>query len=177
LAADSYVIELKTLKYAESWELFCKKAFHASKDNKCPENLISWANKIVTKCQGLPLAIVTIGSILSYRELEEQVWKFFYNQLSWHIENNPELNWISSVLNLSLNNLPSYLRSCFLYCSLYPEDYKIKKETYFQAMDRRRSRGGGRRWNNDGGSCRVLPYGAHSTLSSSGHGKECLWKS
>ncbi|KAJ1260685.1 hypothetical protein BS78_10G251100 [Paspalum vaginatum] len=31
LAADSYVIELKTLKHVESWELFCKKAFHASK--------------------------------------------------------------------------------------------------------------------------------------------------
>ncbi|RCV22739.1 hypothetical protein SETIT_4G244400v2 [Setaria italica] len=128
LATGSYVIEMKTLKYAESWELFCKKAFCASKDNICPDNLISWANKIVTKCQGLPLAIVTIGSILSYRELEEQVWKFFYDQLSWHIANNPELNWISSVLNLSLNNLPSYLRSCFLYCSLFPEDYKIKRK-------------------------------------------------
>ncbi|CAL5041054.1 unnamed protein product [Urochloa decumbens] len=128
LATDSYVIEMRTLKYDESWELFCKKAFRASKDSICPENLISWANKIVTKCQGLPLAIVTIGSILSYRELEDQVWKLFYNQLSWHIANNPELNWISSVLNLSLNNLPSYLRSCFLYCSLYPEDYKIKRK-------------------------------------------------
>ncbi|CAN6193144.1 unnamed protein product [Urochloa humidicola] len=128
LATDSYVIEMKTLKYDESWELFCKRAFHASKNSICPENLISWANKIVTKCQGLPLAIVTIGSILSYRELEEQVWKLFYNQLSWHIANNPELSWISNVLNLSLNNLPSYLRSCFLYCSLYPEDYKIKRK-------------------------------------------------
>ncbi|CAN6176933.1 unnamed protein product [Urochloa humidicola] len=128
LATDSYVIEMKTLKYDESWELFCKKAFRASKNSICPQNLIPWANKIVSKCQGLPLAIVTIGSILSYRELEEQVWKLFYNQLSWHIANNPELNWISNVLNLSLNNLPSYLRSCFLYCSLYPEDYKIKRK-------------------------------------------------
>ncbi|KXG20755.1 disease resistance protein RPM1-like isoform X1 [Sorghum bicolor] len=128
LAVGSYVIELKTLKYAEAWELFCKKAFRASKENVCPENLISWAKEIVAKCQGLPLAIVTIGSILSYRELEEQVWKCFYNQLSWELANNPELNWISSVLNLSLSDLPSYLRSCFLYCSLYPEDYKIKRK-------------------------------------------------
>ncbi|CAN6162859.1 unnamed protein product [Urochloa humidicola] len=128
LAVDNYVIELKTLPCAESWELFCKKAFHASEDSRCPENLRSLAEKIVAKCQGLPLAIVTIGSTLSYHELEEQEWEFFYNQLSWQLAYNPELTWISNVLNTSLHDLPSYLRSCFMYCSLYPEDYKIRRK-------------------------------------------------
>jgi disease resistance protein RPM1 len=127
LAVDGYVIELKTLKHAESWELFCKKVFRASKNNICPD-LRFWAEKIVTKCQGLPLAIVTIGSLLSYRELKEQDWNFFYDQFSWQLANNPELSWISGVLNMSLHDLPSYLRSCFLYCSLYPEDYIIRRK-------------------------------------------------
>ncbi|RLN11765.1 disease resistance protein RPM1-like [Panicum miliaceum] len=127
LAVDNYAIELKTLKYAESWELFCKRAFRSSQDNICPENVRSWAHKIVAKCQGLPLAIVTIGSILAYRDKEHE-WAFFYKQLSWQLANNPELSWISNVLNMSLNDLPCYLRSCFLYCALYPEDYKIKRK-------------------------------------------------
>jgi disease resistance protein RPM1 len=82
LAVHNRVIELKTLNYAESWELFCKKAFFALEDNICPKNLTSLAEKIVDKCQGLPLAIVTIGSILSYHALDEWEWAFFYNQLT-----------------------------------------------------------------------------------------------
>jgi disease resistance protein RPM1 len=128
LAVHNRIIELKTLNYAESWKLFCKKAFCTLEDNICPMNIRSLAEKIVYKCQGLPLAIVIIGSILSYRELDAQEWAFFYNQLSWQLANNPELSWICSVLNLSLDDLPCHLRSCFLYCCLFPEDHRIKRK-------------------------------------------------
>ncbi|EMS64194.1 hypothetical protein CFC21_099327 [Triticum aestivum] len=127
LANDGFVVELKVLPYAEAWYLFCQKAFRRLEDKICPLNLRPWAEKIVKKCQGLPLAIVAVGSLLSYRELEEQEWSSLHNQLSWQLANNPELSWIMSVLNLSLNDLPSHLKNCFLYCSLFPEDYKVKR--------------------------------------------------
>ncbi|KAJ3693184.1 hypothetical protein LUZ60_008664 [Juncus effusus] len=53
----------------------------------------------------------------------------FYDQLSWELSNNPDLsNSVTTILNLSYNNLPTYLKNCFLYCSLFPEDSAIEKE-------------------------------------------------
>ncbi|KAM0842324.1 hypothetical protein ACQ4PT_058429 [Festuca glaucescens] len=127
VANDGFVVELKILPYTEAWHLFCQKAFRRLDDKICPVNLRPWAEKIVKKCQGLPLALVAIGSLLSYRELEEQEWSSLHNQLSWQLANSPELSWIMSILNLSLNDLPGYLKNCFLYCSLFPEDYKIRR--------------------------------------------------
>nr|XP_025876179.1 disease resistance protein RPM1-like [Oryza sativa Japonica Group] len=84
--------------------------------------------KIVDKCKGLPLAIVAIGSLLSHKKKEENEWKLFYNQLNWQLINNPELNFVIAVLNLSFEYLPSNLKYCFLYCGLFPEDYLIKRK-------------------------------------------------
>lgn len=80
------------------------------------------------KCQGLPLALVALGSLLSYKEMDEQEWELFYSQLRWQLSNNPELSWVASVLNLSYNDLPSYLKNCFLYCGLFPEDNQIERK-------------------------------------------------
>ncbi|XP_020102408.1 disease resistance protein RPM1-like [Ananas comosus] len=128
LADENRRLRLSTLPKEEAWDLFCKKAFSRLAEKRCPQHLKDWAEKIVDKCRGLPLAVVAIGSLLSYREQQEQEWKSFYDQLSWQLTNNPELNWVASILNLSFNDLPGYLKNCFLYCSLFPEDYLIRRK-------------------------------------------------
>lgn len=128
LADQNCEMKLSLLPKEESWTLFCQKAFARLDDRSCPLNLKACAERIVDKCQGLPLALVALGSLLSYKEMDELEWELFYSQLRWQLSNNPELSWVASVLNLSYNDLPSHLKNCFLYCGMFPEDYQIERK-------------------------------------------------
>ncbi|EEE68347.1 hypothetical protein OsJ_26647 [Oryza sativa Japonica Group] len=64
LASKNYVVELKTLPSDKAMELFCKKAFRSDTDDKCLAKLNDISVEIVSKCKGLPLAIVSVGSLL-----------------------------------------------------------------------------------------------------------------
>ncbi|CAD6226435.1 unnamed protein product [Miscanthus lutarioriparius] len=128
VADSNREMKLSLLPKEEAWTLFCQKAFSRLDDRSCPISLKTCAERIVGKCQGLPLALVALGSLLSYKEMDEHEWELFYRQLRWQLSSNPELSWVASVLNLSYNDLPSYLKNCFLYCGLFPEDYQIKRK-------------------------------------------------
>ncbi|XP_020080708.1 disease resistance protein RPM1-like [Ananas comosus] len=128
LANENHMFELKTLEADHSWDLFCKNAFWKSANKICPPHLEQCAKKIVEKCGGLPLAIVSIGRLLSFREQTGSEWEKVYKDLEWYLTNNESKlhEKVHDVLKLSLDSLPNYLRNCFLYCSSFPEDYTIE---------------------------------------------------
>ncbi|CAB4268090.1 unnamed protein product [Prunus armeniaca] len=81
--------------------------------------------EIARKCKGVPLAIRTIGRML-YSEHQETKWlKFKKNKLSTIRQEEDD---ILPTLQLSYDVLPSHLKHCFAYCSLFPPDYEIPVE-------------------------------------------------
>ncbi|KAJ1253752.1 hypothetical protein BS78_K198500 [Paspalum vaginatum] len=93
--------------------------------SKCQSEMQVLAVNIAKKCGGLPLAIVSIGSLLSTRKLIWPVWKQIYDQLPSELEKDAQ---VRGILNLSYYDLPGELRNCFLYCSMFPEDYPMPRE-------------------------------------------------
>ncbi|XP_057431307.1 disease resistance protein RPM1-like [Lotus japonicus] len=121
------VHQLQPLSRIKSLELFYKKAFFEF-DGDCPKNLLDVSAKIVEKCDDLPLAIVAIGGLLSGKDRDPFQWERFNETLSFELEKNPDLSVITKILGLSYHDLPYYLKWCFLYFGIYPEDYEIKAD-------------------------------------------------
>ncbi|KAG2580898.1 hypothetical protein PVAP13_6KG003600 [Panicum virgatum] len=111
----------------DALDLFTKKVFkEAINLNKYPA-LIEEANNILKKCNGLPLAIVTIGGYLAKQPKTSLEWRKLNEHISAELESNPELGIIKTILMKSYDGLPYHLKACFLYLSIFPEDYNISR--------------------------------------------------
>nr|GFB62189.1 NB-ARC domains-containing protein [Tanacetum cinerariifolium] len=82
------------------------------------------AELIVQKCDGLPLAIKALGSLLRTK-VEEEEWKDLLNNDIWKLEDG---GGILPALRLSYQDLFACLKQLFAYCSLFPKDYIFEKE-------------------------------------------------
>ncbi|CAM0146937.1 unnamed protein product [Urochloa decumbens] len=122
------VYKLKSLRHKDAQDLFLEKVFGriTGLDEQCPE-LVEQSNLILKKCNGLPLAIVTIGGFLANQPKVALEWMKLNRHISTELEMNPELETIIIVLNKSYDGLPYHLKSCFLYLSIFPEDHKISR--------------------------------------------------
>ncbi|XP_037424951.1 disease resistance protein RPM1-like [Triticum dicoccoides] len=128
LASRGHILTMEALPEDKAWDLFCKKAFPTDANYDGHAELKPFSEEIVSKCKGLPLAIVSVGSLLRVREKTMEEWRRINNQLSWELINNSRLDHVRNVLHLSFIYLPTHLKSCFLYCSLFPEDYLLRRK-------------------------------------------------
>ncbi|CAL5003754.1 unnamed protein product [Urochloa decumbens] len=120
-----YVYQMEALSFSDSLRLFCKRAFGS--EELCYPHLKEVCYGILDKCGGLPLAIITLSSLLADNLAEDEWWRVL-TTIGREFAKNPDAGNMTSILSLSYFDLPHYLRTCFLYLSVFPEDYRIGKQ-------------------------------------------------
>lgn len=108
----------------DSWMLFAKHVFGHPNSTVCL-NLRKIGKEIVKKCKGLPLAVKTLAGLLRSKD-DTREWYKILNSKIWDLQED-ESN-ILPALRLSYHYLPSHLKRCFAYCSIFPKDYEFEKE-------------------------------------------------
>ena len=117
------VYKLKGLSGDDCLSVLLKWAFN-ERDYEKYHNLVNIGRDIVRKCGGVPLAARTLGSLL-YATIDEREWLSVRDSEVWELVQNE--NDILPVLRLSYDQMPSYLKQCFAYCSLLVKDQVINK--------------------------------------------------
>ncbi|KAI3965619.1 hypothetical protein MKX01_010576 [Papaver californicum] len=120
-------IKIDCLQWNEAWSLFQEKVGEQALN--CHPDTSVLAKQVAKECLGLPLALITIGRTMATRTTLQQ-WQYAINVLRKSAsEFSGVADGVLSILKFSYDNLQNEkLKSCFLYCSLYPEDYSIEKE-------------------------------------------------
>ncbi|KAF5190256.1 Disease resistance protein, partial [Thalictrum thalictroides] len=112
-------LNVPVLSTPDSWALFRENVGDVV---DTPE-LEKIARRVVDECAGLPLAIVTLGRALRKKAVVN-VWADTLRRLQKSI--NEDLGRVYSSIKLSYDFLSNEVQKrCFLFCSLFPEDYEI----------------------------------------------------
>ncbi|GAU16452.1 hypothetical protein TSUD_118010 [Trifolium subterraneum] len=119
-----HIHKLQPLSPEKAWELFCDKAFRG----KCPKELGDMSHELVQICDGLPLAIVAIGGLLSTKPKTVLEWRQVNQNIRMELDRNVHMTYLRKILSLSYDDLPYHLKSCMLYFGIYPEHYTINRK-------------------------------------------------
>ncbi|KAL6659051.1 hypothetical protein ACP70R_003091 [Stipagrostis hirtigluma subsp. patula] len=123
-----FTYRMKPLGDQNSRKLFFSRIFGS--EDQCPSQFEEVSTQILKKCNGLPLAVITIASLLASRPtLQRKEWESIRNSIGTQgASRNPTLEGMRKILYLSYKDLPHHLRTCFLYLGIYPEDTEISRD-------------------------------------------------
>jgi hypothetical protein len=97
-------------------------------DKSPDEELAEVSSRILKKCAGVPLAIITMASLLACKARNKMEWDDVYNTVGAAMEKNLDVENMRKILSFSYYELPCHLRTCLLYFSIFHEDFEIDKD-------------------------------------------------
>ncbi|CAL5008433.1 unnamed protein product [Urochloa decumbens] len=121
---EKYVYKMQPLSEEDSRMLFFRRVSRSRQD--CTDEFGELSAEIPKKYGGLPLAIISIASLLAGQPKKE--WESVHKSLGSMFQGNPRLEDMKRILDLSYKTLPPPLKTCLLYFGMYAEDHIILKE-------------------------------------------------
>jgi disease resistance protein RPM1 len=123
-APSRHRIELRPLDNEHARDLFCRLSSLDMQHN-CPRVFQDLAGATVEGCGNHSSAIISIAKQLSRESRTEEHWKETCNQFRSVLAKD---DIVLRILHRSYYALHEELRNCFLFCSLFPEDYPMSRE-------------------------------------------------
>ncbi|KAL6638850.1 hypothetical protein ACP70R_023486 [Stipagrostis hirtigluma subsp. patula] len=115
-------VQLEGVKRKEFEKLFLAYVFGDEQPRKEHICLLQTGEKIMDKLKGSPLAAKTVARLLR-NNLDLDHWNRVLESKEWEFEDGEDD--IMPALKLSYDYLPFHLQQCFVYCALFPQDYKF----------------------------------------------------
>ncbi|KAF7019778.1 hypothetical protein CFC21_032918 [Triticum aestivum] len=125
---DYMIHKMKSLSDDDSQKLFYGRIFPSEVR---PSRFEQVSKEILKKCAGVPLAIISLASYLANNQNRDRIdkWKDLLNSIGSGLQNGDDhVDEMKRILLLSYYDLPSYLKTCFLYLSIFPEDHQISRD-------------------------------------------------
>ncbi|XP_030964959.1 disease resistance protein At4g27190-like [Quercus lobata] len=116
-------VKVDVLNDEEAWQLFSQKAG----DVAHLEGIKPFAEAIARECCGLPLAIIIVGAAMR-RKTKVELWEDALKELQRSVPSVEGIEYeVYKPLKWSYDSLQGKnTKSCFLYCSFFPEDFSIE---------------------------------------------------
>ncbi|KAL2513520.1 putative disease resistance RPP13-like protein 1 [Forsythia ovata] len=116
---------LKGLSEDDCFNIFRKRAFFTQTEEENNPNLRGIGKELMRKCGGTPLAAKILGGLMRFKR-EESDWLYMLKSDLWNLDVYRS-KFIPALL-LSYLHLPSHLKHCFAFCSIFPKNFEIKRE-------------------------------------------------
>uniref|UniRef100_J3MKV9 Uncharacterized protein n=1 Tax=Oryza brachyantha TaxID=4533 RepID=J3MKV9_ORYBR len=123
----SYIHQVKELTFENCWSLLCCNA--CLNENLHANTLRNMGIMIIQKCNKIPMAVKIIGAILRRKEQTQEAWLRVYESEGWSFNDLPgDVHGLTGAIYLGYHDLPSHLKQCLLYLSLFPEGSTIRQQ-------------------------------------------------
>lgn len=120
-AGTFHTYTLGALSREESWSLLSTCAFGF--DGSAYPQLENIGQSIAKKCRGMPLALKALAGLLR-TNLDIEYWDAILTSDKWE----SHAHHVMPALHVSYQYLPSRLKRCFTYCSIFPKDYPLDRK-------------------------------------------------